>query len=260
MWTVRVCTRAPSSACASVRYWTSLSCAVIAVRYPKNPASVEPVNCHPARMRSATVSLVMLLALAPATALAGCASEDDPAPAGTLRHWRAEAPPLPPPDPAAYPRAAAPRAPVSTTRPRSAKAAPQRSARSATEPRAAVAAASEPQPGGAPSDEEVARELREALGARRDTSARSLVERATLTADGLATVPPGAPARVAAIIRGANEVARKPYVYGGGHGRLAGETWIDTAYDCSGSVSFALANAGLVDTPMVSGALASWGD
>jgi hypothetical protein len=55
-------------------------------------------------------------------------------------------------------------------------------------------------------------------------------------------------------------VARKPYVYGGGHGRLAGETFIDTAYDCSGSISFALATAGLADQPMTSGVLAQWGD
>jgi hypothetical protein len=82
---------------------------------------------------------------------------------------------------------------------------------------------------------------------------------ATLTRDGLATVPPGAPGRVAQIIRGANEVARKPYVYGGGHGRLADETFVDSAYDCSGSVSFALAAAGLVDSPMDSSALARFG-
>jgi hypothetical protein len=64
---------------------------------------------------------------------------------------------------------------------------------------------------------------------------------------------------VAAIINAANSVARKPYVYGGGHGRLADETFVDSAYDCSGSVSFALAAAGLVDSPMDSSALARFG-
>ena len=64
---------------------------------------------------------------------------------------------------------------------------------------------------------------------------------------------------MAAIINAANSVARKPYVYGGGHGRLADETFVDTAYDCSGSVSFALAAAGLVDSPMDSSALARFG-
>ena len=61
------------------------------------------------------------------------------------------------------------------------------------------------------------------------------------------------------IIRAANEVARKPYVYGGGHGRLADETFIDTAYDCSGSISFALASAGFLDAPLDSTRLARFG-
>jgi cell wall-associated NlpC family hydrolase len=64
---------------------------------------------------------------------------------------------------------------------------------------------------------------------------------------------------VATIIRAANQVARKPYVYGGGHGRFAGETFTDSAYDCSGSISYALASAGYIESPMVSGALARWG-
>ena len=54
------------------------------------------------------------------------------------------------------------------------------------------------------------------------------IDAAGLSAGGLATVPPAAPARVAAIINAANSVARKPYVYGGGHGRLADETFVDT--------------------------------
>jgi hypothetical protein len=151
-----------------------------------------------------------------------------------LRHWPDQPPYLAPPDPGAYARAKPALAP----------------ARAGLPGRAGT---------GAPTDAQVERELRQALGAASGASARDLIDRATLTSDGLATVPPGVPARVAAIIRGGNEVARKPYVYGGGHGRLAGETWIDTAYDCSGSVSFALATAGLVDQPMDSSTLARWG-
>jgi len=64
---------------------------------------------------------------------------------------------------------------------------------------------------------------------------------------------------VADIIHADNEVARKPYVYGGGHGRVAGELFVDSAYDCSGSVSFALAAAGLVPSPMDSTALSRFG-
>lgn len=42
---------------------------------------------------------------------------------------------------------------------------------------------------------------------------------------------------------------------GGGHG-----TWLDNGYGCSGSVSFALAAAGLLDGPLASGPLMSWGE
>jgi hypothetical protein len=108
---------------------------------------------------------------------------------------------------------------------------------------------------GAPTDAQVRRELEHAFGAR----AGRAIDAAALGPGGLATVPPAAPARVAAIINAANSVARKPYVYGGGHGRLADETFVDSAYDCSGSVSFALAAAGLVDSPMDSSALARFG-
>jgi hypothetical protein len=78
--------------------------------------------------------------------------------------------------------------------------------------------------------------------------------RATLTPAGLAIAPLGAPAAVQAVIQAANQIARLPYRYGGGH-----RTWIDTAYDCSASISFAFAAAGLISAPMVSGDLARWG-
>lgn len=79
-------------------------------------------------------------------------------------------------------------------------------------------------------------------------------ERAAVTADGLAVAPLGAPEVVKQIIDAGNKIARLPYRYGGGHG-----TFIDTAYDCSASISFAFAAAGLVDRTMVSGELAEWG-
>ena len=121
---------------------------------------------------------------------------------------------------------------------------------------AAAAAKSPPTSAhGAPTDAEVQRELEQAFG----TKAGQAVDAAGLSA-GLATIPPAAPSRVADIIHAANSVARKPYVYGGGHGRLADETFVDTAYDCSGSVSFALAAAGLIDSPMDSSALARFGE
>ena len=62
------------------------------------------------------------------------------------------------------------------------------------------------------------------------------------------------PARIAQVIAGGNAITDFPYVYGGGHG-----SFIDRAYDCSGSVSYALAAAGLIGAPETSGQLEHWG-
>jgi cell wall-associated NlpC family hydrolase len=81
------------------------------------------------------------------------------------------------------------------------------------------------------------------------------VEEAYIGDDGLAVAPASAPEEVKAIIAAGNEIASKPYKYGGGHGR-----WRDSGYDCSGSISYALHAAGLLDTPLDSSGLMSWGD
>jgi hypothetical protein len=78
---------------------------------------------------------------------------------------------------------------------------------------------------------------------------------ATLTPGGLAIAPVGAPAEVQAVIAAGNTIARLPYRYGGGH--LAYE---DTAYDCSGSISYVFAAARLLNHIVVSGQLENWGD
>ena len=78
---------------------------------------------------------------------------------------------------------------------------------------------------------------------------------ASIGANGLAIAPAGAPAAVVAIIAAGNAIAHFPYRYGGGH-----DTWRDTGYDCSGSVSFALHGAGLLDTPMSSYDFPAWGE
>jgi cell wall-associated NlpC family hydrolase len=72
---------------------------------------------------------------------------------------------------------------------------------------------------------------------------------------GMVQAPPGAPAAVGEVIAAGNAIATLPYVYGGGHGSFHAN-----GYDCSGSVSYALAAAGLVTSPMVSGAFETWGD
>jgi hypothetical protein len=72
--------------------------------------------------------------------------------------------------------------------------------------------------------------------------------------DGEAIPPPGAPAAVKQVIRAANEIRRRPYVWGGGH-----RSWLSRGYDCSGAVGYALHGAELLDMTMVSGQLEYWG-
>jgi cell wall-associated NlpC family hydrolase len=106
---------------------------------------------------------------------------------------------------------------------------------------------------GAPSDEQVKRDLEQLeryYGRGGGRGAGSVV-----VAGGLAQVSPDAPDEVAMAVAGGNEIARFPYRWGGGHG-----SFLDNAYDCSGSVSYALAAAGLLDAPLASPELMRWGE
>jgi peptidoglycan hydrolase-like protein with peptidoglycan-binding domain len=60
---------------------------------------------------------------------------------------------------------------------------------------------------------------------------------------------------VARVIAAANEIATRPYVFGGGHGSFQ-----STGYDCSGSVSYALHGGGLLSSPEDSTGLESFGE
>jgi peptidoglycan hydrolase-like protein with peptidoglycan-binding domain len=60
---------------------------------------------------------------------------------------------------------------------------------------------------------------------------------------------------IARVIAAANEIATRPYVYGGGHGSFESE-----GYDCSGSVSYALHGGGLISSPEDSTELESYGE
>ena len=80
------------------------------------------------------------------------------------------------------------------------------------------------------------------------------ITKATALPNGIALPPLEAPEEVKQIIEAGNIIARSPYIWGGGHGK-----WLDNGYDCSGSVSFALAAAGLLEGPMASGPLMGWG-
>jgi peptidoglycan hydrolase-like protein with peptidoglycan-binding domain len=71
---------------------------------------------------------------------------------------------------------------------------------------------------------------------------------------GQAVAPASAPPAVTAAIAAANQIATRPYVYGGGHA-----SFISSGYDCSGSVSFALHGGGLLSSPEDSSQLESYG-
>ena len=72
---------------------------------------------------------------------------------------------------------------------------------------------------------------------------------------GIAIPPIGAPQQVVDAINAANQIVTKPYIYGGGH-----RSFISKGYDCSGSVSYALHGAGLLDTPFDSSDFMKWGE
>ena len=59
---------------------------------------------------------------------------------------------------------------------------------------------------------------------------------------------------VSRVIAAGDEIATRPYVWGGGHGSFE-----STGYDCSGSVSYALHGGGLISSPEDSTALESYG-
>lgn len=83
--------------------------------------------------------------------------------------------------------------------------------------------------------------------------------RAKISADGRTAIPPaGAPEAVKQAIIAANKITTKPYIYGGGHATFKK---LAKGYDCSGTVSWALGNAGLLKgTPLDSSSFMRWGE
>jgi cell wall-associated NlpC family hydrolase len=114
---------------------------------------------------------------------------------------------------------------------------------------------------GAPSDAEVKRELHEMHAVERaaaQTQRRELTPVAggeSVGGNGTIPIPSGVPEAVQRVIAGGNAIADFPYIWGGGHA-----SFVANGYDCSGSVSYALAAGGLLSAPLVSGDLASWGE
>ncbi|HEY1771035.1 MAG TPA: hypothetical protein VGG02_12355 [Chthoniobacterales bacterium] len=70
----------------------------------------------------------------------------------------------------------------------------------------------------------------------------------------IACAPEKAPLPVKRAIWAANQLRKRPYRYGGGH-----RSFQDSGYDCSGTVSFALAAAGLIKMPLNSTDLLRYG-
>jgi cell wall-associated NlpC family hydrolase len=117
----------------------------------------------------------------------------------------------------------------------------------------ATAAAVEPDPGLTDAGPKPTRPA--SAGASPRKVGRTDITKATALPNGVAIPPLEAPEEVKEIIEAGNIIARSPYLWGGGHGK-----WLDKGYDCSGSVSFALAAAGLLNGPLASGPLMSWGE
>ncbi|MDQ3742257.1 MAG: C40 family peptidase [Actinomycetota bacterium] len=173
-------------------------------------------------MRRPSCLLLCLLA----GLLAACSAEgtsDEPAPRASIEDWRwapRQEPPEPPPVPEEPKKRRKPaQTPPAQTPP-------------AQQPAEEIP---EPPPLPEPSDDEA-------------------ITRAEVLDNGVALPPLESPPEIRAIIEAGNQIARTPYKWGGGHGK-----WQDTGYDCSGSVSYALAAAGLLNGPLASGPLMQWG-
>jgi len=72
---------------------------------------------------------------------------------------------------------------------------------------------------------------------------------------GKAAAPDAAPLVVKRAIWAANQLFRKPYIFGGGH-----KSFVDRGYDCSGTVSYALGAAGLLKSPISSTEFRKYGE
>ncbi|HET9199186.1 MAG TPA: hypothetical protein VFN92_13150 [Solirubrobacterales bacterium] len=80
-------------------------------------------------------------------------------------------------------------------------------------------------------------------------------QEAQLITESEASAPASAPQAVKDVVAAANAIATTPYVWGGGHGSFE-----SSGYDCSGSVSYALHGGGLLESPLDSTGLETWGE
>ncbi|HEX4637936.1 MAG TPA: hypothetical protein VH170_00450 [Chthoniobacterales bacterium] len=73
--------------------------------------------------------------------------------------------------------------------------------------------------------------------------------------NGIAYAPSNAPDSVKHAIWAVNSICGRPYVWGGGHG-----SFHDYGYDCSGTVSYALHYAGMLNSPIPSSDFLRYGE
>ncbi|MDQ6808793.1 MAG: hypothetical protein M3Z64_05130 [Verrucomicrobiota bacterium] len=73
--------------------------------------------------------------------------------------------------------------------------------------------------------------------------------------NGVAYAPSRAPQSVKNAIWAVNTLRSKPYTWGGGHG-----SFYDSGYDCSGTISFAMHNAGALNAPISSSEFMRFGE
>jgi septal ring factor EnvC (AmiA/AmiB activator) len=80
-------------------------------------------------------------------------------------------------------------------------------------------------------------------------------QEAEVLSESEASAPASAPQAVQDVISAGNAIATTPYIWGGGHGSFESE-----GYDCSGAVSYALHGGGLLESPLDSTGLETWGE
>jgi septal ring factor EnvC (AmiA/AmiB activator) len=80
-------------------------------------------------------------------------------------------------------------------------------------------------------------------------------QEAQLISESEASAPASAPQSVKDVVAAANAIATTPYIWGGGHGSFE-----SSGYDCSGAVSYALHGGGLLESPLDSTGLSTWGE
>jgi hypothetical protein len=90
--------------------------------------------------------------------------------------------------------------------------------------------------------------------AKRPVSYRFESGHTAMLKGGLAYAPKGAPIEVKRAIAAGNRLQGKPYKWGGGHAQLN-----DSGYDCSGTVSYVLREAGLMQGSIPSNAYFNYG-